>query len=212
VEALLQGDLSGAVLSRAFVCGAHVLGMISSASLDYSPAMVHFHARRVQSAWESLAELFRSKDYRTCLHAAVLVVSSHVYMRMPQMALLYIQKCSEFIEKGGIQFIPTFGRPPKFTEDLHEILAALSQTIYWANYLFLTCGGPEPCATAQLEIQFRQDLPVSRIISISSAKLIPPALALLSNPFPRLSVDDTDTGYTACQGYGDSPQPPPCRR
>ena len=165
VEALLRGDLSGTVLDRSFVCGAHVLGMMSSVGMDCSPAMVHFHARRVQTAWESLAELFKSEDYQTCLHSSALVVSSHVFMRMPQMALLYIQKCCEFIEKGNLQFMPTFGRPPKFSEDLHEILAALSQTIYWENYLFLTCSGPQPSATAKLEREFRKDLPVSRFNS-----------------------------------------------
>ena len=164
--ALLQGDLSGSVLNRAFVCGGHVIGMMSTAGTDYSPAMVHFHARRVQAAWESLADLFKSDDYETCLHAAVLVVSSHVYMRMPQMALLYIQKSCEFIRKGDLRFVPTCGNPPKFSEDVHEILVALSQTIYWANYLFLMCGGPKASAITDLERQFQQDLTVSEISSV----------------------------------------------
>ena len=174
MEALLQGDLSGTVLNRSFVCGAHVLGMMVTAGTDYSPAFVHFHAMRVQKAWESLAELFGSRDYETCLHAAVLVVSSHVYIRLPQMALLYIQKCCEFIKDGELQFVPTCGRPPKFSENVHEILAALSQTIYWANYLFLMCGGPEPRATAALETQFRQDLLVGKVISTCNVGLIFP--------------------------------------
>ena len=163
---LLQGDLSGATLTRVFVRGSHALGMISSAGMDYSPAMVHFHARRVQAAWETFADLFKSGNYQVCLQAAVLVVSSHVYLRMPQTALLYIQKSYEFIKKGNLQFIPACGPLPRFSEDLHEILAALSQTIYWANYLLLMCGGPEPCATAKLEAEFRQDLPVGNAVSI----------------------------------------------
>ena len=130
-------------------------------------AMVRFHARRAQTAWESLAELFKGNDYRTKLHAASLVVSSHVYLCMPQLALLYIQKCCDFIKAGNLQFVPTCGRPPAFSEDLHETLVALSQTIYWANYLFLMCGGPEPRATARLEKEFRQELLVGEITSIS---------------------------------------------
>ena len=172
MEALLQGDLSGSVLNRAFVCGGHVIGTMFTAGMDYSPAMVHFHARRVQAAWESLADLFKSDDYETCLHAAVLVVSSHVYMKMPQMALLYIQKSYEFIKKGDLRFVPTYGRPPRFSEDLHEILATLSQTIYWANYLFLMCGGPKPSAIEDLEQQFHQDLPVRKISSAFCVGLI----------------------------------------
>lgn len=171
-EALLRGDLSGAVLDRSFVCGSHVLGMMPTAGVDYSPVMVQFHAKRVQTAWESLADLFKSGNYKVCLHAAVLVVSSHVYMRMPQLALLYIQKSCEFIKQGDLQFVPTSGQAPMFSEDLHEILAALSQTIYWANYLFLLCGGPPPRATAELETEFRRYLPVSKVFSGFRAKFI----------------------------------------
>jgi hypothetical protein len=172
MEALLQGDLSGAVLNRAFVCGSHVLGMMPTAGVDCSPSMVQFHAKRVQTAWESLADLFNSGNHEVCLHAAVLVVSSHVYMRMPHLASLYIQKCCEFISQGDIRFAPTCGRPPRFSEDLREILAALSQTIYWANYLYLVCGGPEPRATTELETRFRWDVQVGKVIPALRLKLI----------------------------------------
>ena len=160
MDALLHGDQSGTVVDRAFVCGAQAFGMISSAGMDASPAMVRFHARRAQMAWESLAELFKGTDYRTCVQAAVLVASSHVYLCMPQTALLYIQKTCDLINAGDLRFVPTCGRPPEFSEELHETLVALSQTIYWANYLFLMRGGPEPRATAKLEREFRQELPV----------------------------------------------------
>ncbi|KAF9643480.1 hypothetical protein BDM02DRAFT_3191569 [Thelephora ganbajun] len=159
LDALLRGDQSGTVLNRTFVCGAQSLGINSYAGTDDTPAMVCFYARRAQTAWESLAELFRGNDHRVCLQAAVLVASSHVYLCMPQMALLYIQKCCDFIKAGDLQFVPTCGRPPEFSEDLHETLAALSQTIYWANYLYLMRGGPEPRTIAKLEKEFRQELP-----------------------------------------------------
>jgi len=164
--ALLHGDLSGTVLDRAFVCGSHVLGLMASAGTAYTPAMVLFHARRVQTSWESLADLFRDSDYRTKVQAAVLVVSSHIHICMPQMALLYIQKSCDFIKAGNLQFVPTFGRPPEFSEDLHETLVALSQTVYWENYMFLMCSGPEPHTTAKLEKEFRQELPVGEFTSI----------------------------------------------
>ena len=166
MDALLRGDLSGTVVNRAFVCGAHVFGMMYIVGTDDTPAMVRFHARRVQTAWESLAELFKGVDYRTKVQAAALVVSSHVYMCMPEMALLYIQKSCDFIKAGNVQFVPTCGRPPEFSEDLHETLATLSQTIYWANYMFLMRGGPEPRATAKLEWEFRQELPVRQVAPI----------------------------------------------
>jgi len=166
MNALLHGDLSGTVLDRSFVCGSHVLGMMASAGTNDTPAMVLFHARRVQTAWESLAELFGGDNYRTKVQAAALVVSSHVYMCMPQMALFYIQKSCDFIKAGNLRLVPTFGRPPEFSEDLHETLVALSQTVYWANYMFLMRGGPEPRATAKLEMEFRQELPVGKSPSL----------------------------------------------
>ena len=165
MNALLHGDVSGTVLDLAFVYGVQAVGMMYCIGTDDSPAMVRFHARRAQMAWEALAELFRGTDYRTIVQAAVLVASSHVYMCLPQTALLYIQKTCEFIRAGDLQFVPTCGRPPEFSEELHETLAALSQVIYWANYLFLMCRGPEPRATASLEREFRQDLPVGEFAS-----------------------------------------------
>ena len=157
-EALLHGDQTGTVLNRAFLCGSHVLGMMSFVGMDDTPAMVLFHARRAQTAWESLAELFKGNDYRTKVQAAALVVSSHIYMCMPEMALLYIQKSCDFIKAGNVQFVPTCGRPPEFSEDLHDTLASLSQVLYWANYMFLMRGGPEPRTTANLEKEFREEL------------------------------------------------------
>jgi len=57
--------------------------------------MVQFHARRLQTAWESLAELFKGNDYGASLQLAVLVAAGHVYLRMLQMAILYIQHCKK---------------------------------------------------------------------------------------------------------------------
>jgi hypothetical protein len=166
VDAFISGDLSGAVLHRAFVLQGQMLGFLSFA--DETPAMVLFHARRVQTTWEALADLFSGIDYKAKVHSASTVVPGFIYLRMPQMALLYIRKSCEFVQAGNLQFVPTDGHLPKFSEDLHETLVALSQTIYWANYLFLTCGGLEPYATAKLEWEFRQELPVGDIASILS--------------------------------------------
>jgi len=210
MDALLHGDQSNTVLNRAFVCGSHVLGMMAAARMDDTPAMVQFHARRVQTAWEALAELFGSTDYRTCVQAAVLVISSHVYMCMPQMALLYIQKTCDFIKAGDLQFVPTCGRPPEFSEELHETLAALSQTIYWANFLFLMCGGPEPQATAKLEKEFRQELPVSEFSSTLYIEFIFYIIAILFYPLRDMSSDDANARHLACQGRDYTPRHPPC--
>ena len=165
LDAILRGDESGTVVNRAFVCGPQSVGMLSLMSMDDRPAVVRFLARRAQTAWESIAELFKNSDYRTCLQTAILVASSKVHLRLPQLALLYIQKCCDLIKAGNMRFIPICGRPPEFSEDLHETLAILSQTIYWVNFLFLMRGDPEPHATADLEREFRRELPVGGITS-----------------------------------------------
>jgi hypothetical protein len=213
MDALLRGDQSNTVVDRAFVCGSHVLGMFASAGTDDTPAMVRFHARRVQIAWEALAELLNGTDHSSRVQASLLVVASHVYMCMPQMALLYIQKTCDLIKAVGLQFVPTCGRPPDFSEGLHETLAALSQAIYWANFLFLMCGGPEPRATAKLEKEFRQELPVGEVPStFLYIEFIFCVTANLPHPLRDMSSDDANTCYFACQGYDPAPRHPPPRR
>ena len=166
LDALLRGDQSGAVVDRYFVCGAQMFGAPFTPGVDDTPPMVLLQARRAQAAWESLAELFKRKNYSTSVQAALVVAAGYIFIHMPQSALLYIQKSCDFVKAGNLQFVPTYGRPPEFSEDLHETLVALSQTIYWANYLFLTSGGPEPRATIGLEKEFRQEIPVGDITSI----------------------------------------------
>ena len=168
LNAFIRGDQSGVVLDRVFVSGAHVLGMGFSPDVDDSPAMVRLHAKRAQTAWESLAELLKSDNYGVIAQAAVQVAASYILIRMRQTAALYIQKSCDAISAGNLHFVPTCGHPPEFSEDLHEILAAISQTIYWANYLFLIGGDPEPRVTARLEKEFRLELPVGDTTSAFS--------------------------------------------
>ena len=172
LDALIRGDQSGTVLHPLFVCATQVYGMQFIPGVDNTPAMVMFCARRTQVGWEHLAELFKGKDDWVKLQATLLIASGYIFARMTQMGLLYIQKGCDLIKVGKLQFVPTCGPPPEFSEELHEILVSLSQTMYWANYLFLMCGGPEPHATYKLEKEFRHELPVGEIASIVYIELI----------------------------------------
>ena len=165
----MRGDKSGTILHRSFVCTAETLGIVASKDMATTPAMVLFHARQVQAAWESLADLMSGNDHRAKVHSASSTVPGFIYASMMEEALLYIRKCCDFARAGNIQFVPTHGPPPEFSEDFHEICVALSQTIYWANYLFLMRGGPEPRVTADLEKEFRQELSVCNIASIRAS-------------------------------------------
>ena len=162
--AFLRGDQSGTVLHRFFVCGP--LTLATPFILDNTPAAIRFQARQIQVALEYLADLFSGKNYKTKVQCAAYAAGGYTLMRMPLTALRYIRKSCDFIEAGGLRFIPTCGRAAEFSEDLHETLVALSQTVYMANYLFLMCGGPEPHATAGLEREFRQELPVGGLTPI----------------------------------------------
>jgi len=136
-------------------------------------AMARLLAMRSQLCWERLAEIVKGNDEKLKVQTTLIVATTYIYVRLVQSAVLYIQKTCDFINEGKMQFVPTYGRPPEFSEGLHETLIALSQTIYWANYLFLMCGGPEPHATSRLEKEFRQELPVSNVTStLMYAKLI----------------------------------------
>jgi len=128
--------------------------------------MARLLAMRTQLCWERLAEIVKGNDDKLKIQATLIVATTNIYVRLVQAAALYIRKTCDFINGGNIQFVPTYGRPPEFSEELHETLIVLSQTIYWANYLFLMCGGPEPHATAKLEKEFRQELPVSNVASV----------------------------------------------
>ena len=130
-----------------------------------TPSMLRFLAIRNQRAWEGLAELYGGTDYKTKVQASVMVTASNILIHLPQTAVLCIRKTCEFIRVGDLRFVPAYGRPPEFSEDLHETLVPLSQTVYWENYLFLMYGGSEPQGTAELEKEFRRDLPVSGITS-----------------------------------------------
>jgi hypothetical protein len=153
-------------MHRYFVHGAETLGI--AAFMDSTPAMVQFHAKQLQAAGEALDDLLKGNDHRAKVQTASSVVSNFIYTRMPRTALFYVQKCFEFAQAGNVQFVPVYGRPPEFSEDIHETSVALSQAIYWANYLFLVRGGPEPCMTAKFEKEFRRELPVGDIVSIFS--------------------------------------------
>ena len=166
MEAFIRGDQSGTVLNRGIVSGAHVLGMLFSPDVKDTPTMLKFYARRTQIALECLAELLKGTDYRTTLQSLTMTTSSYLLIHMTQTGQLYVQKSCDLIEAGNLRFLPTSGRPPEFSEELHETLVGLSQTIYWANYLYLMRGGPEPRATAKLEREFRYELPVGGVPSI----------------------------------------------
>jgi len=163
LEGYLRGDHSRTAPSRGFVIWAHALGMLFSPDISPTPSMVLLFARRVQVVWERLADSNKIKNHWASVRTLTMVTSSNILYCMSQTSLLYIQKSCDLIKEGNLRFIPTCRPPPEFSEDLHRAMVPLSQTMYWANYMFLTHRGPEPSATADLEQEFRRELPVGDI-------------------------------------------------
>ena len=115
---------------------------------------------------ERLVDCLRIKNYWASVRTLILVISNTILHCLLQTSLLYIKKSCDLIKAGNLRFVPTYGPLPEFSEDLHKNLVSLSQTIYWANYMFLMYRGPNPGATTDLEQEFRRELPVGDITSI----------------------------------------------
>jgi len=159
-QALLRGDTSGAVLNPYFIYGAQTLGMYLCEDMEYSPALIRHQAIQLQTSFEIFAEIFTGHDWELRAQVALWVSAVSIVLSIPDFTLSVLQKSCEAINTAGLQFIPTYGRPPEFSENLHEKLSVLSQVIYFENLYFLTCGGAEPTMTARIEEEFRNQLQV----------------------------------------------------
>ena len=158
-RALLRGDTSGRIIHPFFIFSAQFLGMHFCRGIEDSPAMIKRQARHMQRCMELLVDIFKGGDLELRAQVALWAIAASIMMpAIPR--FLYIKKGCEAIETAGLEFIPTYGRPPEFSEDLHERLSLLSQAVYFENYLFLTYGGAEPTMTARLEKEFRHQLQV----------------------------------------------------
>jgi hypothetical protein len=143
-----------------FIHAAQSMGMCFCEGIDDSPAMVRLNARHLQSSLEYSADIFKGCDWELQAQAALFATAAAINLSSTYSALLYMRKGCEAVNGGGLQFVPTYGRPPPFSEVLHEKLSVLSQIIYFENLLFLTCGGAEPTMTARIEKEFLCQLPV----------------------------------------------------
>lgn len=164
-KAFLHGDISGAVIHPFFVQCSQVVGMYFSEGMDNSPIMAQLLARNTQMAFDSLMKLFEERDWELMAHVAVWIMAGSIVLRLSGTVRLYIKESCEALSIGGLQFVPTYGQPPGFSEELHEKLSTLSQIIYFENFTFLTSGGAMPTLTTKIEMEFRQQLPVRSVTS-----------------------------------------------
>lgn len=153
--------MSGTAIHPFFIPAAHSLGMHFCEGMHDSPAMVALHAKYVQKSLELLMEVLKEiADWELQAQVALWITMGSIVMRLSHVTSAYVKKGCETINLGGLRFIPTYGRPPAFSEELHEKLSVLSQIIYFENFHHLAYDGPQPTMTARVEREFRHKLRV----------------------------------------------------
>ena len=201
-QALLGGDTSGTIIHPFFIPAAQALGMYFCEGMATSPAMVRLHAKHVQITLEWLAEIFNGCDWELRAQVALWVTSASVTLALNDYYIpLYMQRACEAVNTGGLGFIPPYGRPPTFSEDLHEKFSVLSQVIYFENFLFLTLGGGEPTMTARIEKEFRHQLGVRLTPFYTCVTSSVYLIGSLSVIIQDLSVGHAHEDYLVGQGY-----------
>ena len=169
-EAIFRGDASNSVINRHFVDGMQVMGMHFCAP-EQTPSMVQLQARYVQSAWESLIQLNETNQEGSKAQALLLIAHSTLLLGLKTVTQLYLLKACKIIEKARLQFLPEYGPPAEFSDQIREEASVLSQAIYLENYLYLTLGGSAPAKTARIEREFRFDLQVRIICHFLAVEL-----------------------------------------
>jgi len=159
--ALVGGDMSNDVLHPFFVYKVQSLGMHYSMILEYSPPIVQLQAKYLQRFWEELANIQRGSNLDLKVQSMFFLTSGFILVRLIQLAHLYFWKTCKMLNGAGMRFIPKYGHPPEFSDEVHEKSTVLSQIIWMENYLFLTLGGGRPKLTTRIEEEFRNELPVS---------------------------------------------------
>lgn len=213
-QALLDGDISGAIIHPFFIRATHPLGMHFCEGINHSPAMVTLYAQYVQRSLELLIEVIKeispNPDWELQAQVALWVTSGSIIMRLHHVTPTYIKKACEAVNLGGLRFVPSYGRPPPFSDALHEKLSVLSQIIYFDNFWFLACGGPQPTLTAKIEEEFSHQLEVTPTISYSSVAYIQNFIAgNLSGLVQHLPVNHAHQRHFTGQRHRLHPQHSP---
>ena len=201
-QALLGGDTSGTIIHPFFIPAAEALGIYFCKGTASSPAVVRLHAKHVKISREWLAKIFKGCDWELRAQVALWVTSSAVTLALnDHYTLLYMQRGCEAVNTAGLRFIPAHGRPPVFSEELHEKLSVLSQIIYLENFLSLALGGGEPTMTARIEKEFRHQLGVRLTPLYTCVTSSVYLIGSLSVIIQDLSVGHAHEDYLVGQGY-----------
>jgi hypothetical protein len=156
----MRGDTSNAVIHPFFIPATAGLGVRLHPDIRNSPPTAPLWAKYGQSSFECIVEISKGNDAGLQVHAYLYVATVSLHERCFQHARQYLTKACIALNATKLRFIPSAGRPPGFTECVHERLAMLSQVIYFEHYMFFVVDGLEPKMTARIEKEFRHELQV----------------------------------------------------
>jgi len=180
--------------------------------VDNSASMIRLQATYIQGTLRPFAGIFEGHDWLLRAQAALWIAAGSAIVRTTSLTRAFIQKSCEAVDAAGLQFIPTYGRPPELSEDLHEKLSVLSQIVYFENFLFLTCGGAEPVMTARIEKEFKHKLQVWRASLSFTLRVQRSLIGSVSGIVQDLSVDHAHANRFAGQRHGGHTEPSSNRR
>jgi hypothetical protein len=133
--------------------------------------MAGLRSKDRQACLELLIEISQGNDWELRAQVTLWITIGSIFLRISETTHDYIRKSCEVVNAARLQFIPTYGKPPDFSEELHEKLSVLSQIIYFENFLFLTCGGAEPTMSTRIEMEFRDQLRVRPAASLFTSRI-----------------------------------------
>ena len=177
--------------------------------MENSTAMIRLRAKYFQACFGLLMELDQGNDWELRAQVAVWNTAGSIFLRLGDIAYAHIRSSCDIVDKAGFQFIPKYGKPPVFSEELHERLSVLSQIIYFENFIFLACGGAEPTMTTRIEMEFRHQLRVRPATLFFTSRVQRHLVGSISGIVQDMSVDHAHANYFVGQRHGVHTQPSP---
>ena len=156
----MRGDTSNAVIHPFFIPATATLGVHFHPNIRDSLPMIPLWAKYGQLSLKYVLEISKGNNMDLQVQVYLYVTTVSLHGRWFKNTRRYLTKACVALNAAKLRFIPGAGRPPEFTEDVHERLATLSQLIYFENYMFFAVDGLEPKMTARIEKEFRQELQV----------------------------------------------------
>lgn len=147
LQALINGDLSGAIIHPFFIHLANLAGAHFWQERAGGYCLLHLQAGYLQSTLDSFATMEEDTDPLSIAQACWSMMMLYGMVQRPK-ALRQLKRCMEILQRNNIRFVPLPSdhedpnipspcSPPEFTEYVHERAAFLAQIVYAEAFLYL---------------------------------------------------------------------------